>query len=189
MTSENIISQAHEKMVKTVDHTLHEFSSLHTGKASPTLLDGVQVSVEAYGGSASPVKDLAAISAPDIRTISIQAWDKSTVSDIKKAIEKANLGFTPVVDGNLIRISIPELSGERRRELVKVANNIAEEGRIRVRQARREAMDALKQEQKQGAISEDDLKRHEKAVQAETDRNIQSIDEHLEHKEKELTTV
>ena len=142
-------------MVKTVDHTLHEFSALHTGKASPTLLDGVQVTVEAYGGTSSPVKDLAAISTPDVRTIAIQPWDKSTVGDIKRTIEKANLGFNPVVDGNLIRINIPELSGERRRELVKVAHNIAEEGRIRVRQLRREGMDTLKQLQKQGSISED----------------------------------
>lgn len=184
-----IVKETRTKMSKAVDHTLHEFSTLHTGKASPTMLDGINVSVAAYGGAHSPVKDLAAISTPDVRTIQIQAWDKSVVGDIRKAIEAANLGFNPLVDGAVIRINVPELSGDRRKELVKVASNMAEEGRIRIRQTRQEGMNHLKQLQKAGTISEDEQKRHEKTIQKITDEKTEEIAEHLEHKEKELTTV
>ena len=188
--SQSVIRQARSKMSKAVEHTLHEFSTLHTGKASPSMLDGIQVSVTAYGGSHSAVKDLAAISTPDPRTLQIQAWDKAVVGDIKRAIETANLGLNPVVDGCIIRINVPELSGERRKELVKVAHNMAEEGRIGVRQVRHDGMATLKRlEKKEGTISEDEKKRSEKTLQKITDENIEAIAEHLAHKEKELTTV
>jgi ribosome recycling factor len=189
MNSEKIIKESREKMVKAIDYTLHEFSTLHTGKASPTMLDGIQVTVQAYGGASSSIKDIAAVTTPDSRTVKIQPWDKAVVADITRAIQKANLGFHPVAEGNNIRISIPELSGDRRKELVKVAHNMAEEGRIRVRHVRREAMDALKSIQKLGEISEDELKRDEKDIQAETNKNIAEIDRHLNNKEKELTSI
>lgn len=188
MSYELVILEAQENMAKAVEHTLHEFSTLHTGKASPAMVEGLQVQVESYGSSMH-LREIAAITTPDARTIQVQPWDKSVVSDVEKAIQKANLGLNPVVNGAVIRIPIPELSGERRKELARVAHNMAEEGRISVRHARREALDALKTMQKDGEISEDDYKRYEKEVQAETDKCIADIGDHLVSKEQELTTI
>ena len=189
MSVSNILKDCRTKMSKAVDHTLHEFSTLHTGKASPTMLDGVHVTVESYGGTTSSIKDLAAISTPEPRMIVIQPWDKQVLKDIEKAILKANIGFKPSIDGGVVRIFVPELSGDRRKEMVKVSGNMAEEGRVRVRQFRREANEALKAIQKSGVISEDDLKRGEKEVQVEHDKWISELNKHLAHKEKELLAV
>jgi ribosome recycling factor len=185
MTSQ-VLNDAQARMKKAVDHTLHEFSTIHTGKASPAMVETVQV--EAYG-SMMPLKGCAAITTPDPRMIQIQPWDKGLTRAIEKALQMANIGVNPVVDGALIRLPFPELSRERRQEFVKTAHRLAEEGRVAVRHVRRDAMEASKKLKKDGKISEDDEKRLEKDVQAATDKSIKDIDSHLAHKEKELLTV
>jgi len=181
-----ILNDAQSRMKKAVEHTLHEFSTIHTGKASPAMVESVQV--EAYG-SMMPLKGCAAITTPDPRMIQIQPWDKGLTRAIEKALQMANIGVNPVVDGGLIRLPFPELSRERRLEFVKTAHRLAEEGRVAVRHVRRDAMEAAKKLMKEGKISEDDEKRLEKDVQAATDKAIKDIDTHLANKEKELLTV
>jgi ribosome recycling factor len=180
------ITDMQAKMKKAFDYTLHEFSSIHTGKASPTMVEGVMV--EAYG-SQMRLKECAAISTPDAHMIQIQPWDKGIVQAVVKGIQMANLGLNPSVDGSIVRVPLPQLSRERREEFVKVANRMAEEGRVHIRNVRRETMDALKKAQKDGKITEDDLKRFEKEVQTATDKTIKDIGDHLARKEKELLTV
>ncbi len=181
-----VLTDAAARMKKAVDHTLHEFSTIHTGKASPAMVESIMV--EAYG-SMMPLKGCAAISTPDPRLIQVQPWDKSLIRAIEKALQVANIGINPIVDGNLIRLPFPELSRERRQEFVKTAHRLAEEGRVAVRHARRDAMEAAKKAKKDGKLSEDDEKRLEKEVQTATDKAIKDIDTHLAGKEKELTTV
>ncbi len=181
-----ILKSAEEAIKKAVDHTLHEFSTLHTGKATPSMVEGV--TIDAYGSSMR-IRDVAAITTPDTRTIQIQPWDKSVVNSVKKGIETANLGFNPSVDGTVIRINIPELSKERRQELVKVAHNLAEEGRVGIRAARHDAMTALKQAEKEKDISEDERKAYEKEVQKVTDHYTNSISDHLKNKESDLLQI
>jgi ribosome recycling factor len=180
------LSDAQARMKKAVDHTLHEFSTIHTGKASPAMVESVMV--EAYG-SMMPLKGCAAITTPDPRMIQIQPWDKALVRPIEKALQMANIGVNPVVDGGLIRLPFPELSKERRQEFVKTAHRLAEEGRVAVRHVRRDAMEAAKKLKKDGKISEDDEKRLEKDVQTATDKAIKDIDTAVANKEKELMTV
>ncbi|WP_438479854.1 ribosome recycling factor [Oleiharenicola lentus] len=186
MSTQPIITDTTARMKKAVDHTLHEFSTIHTGKASPAMVESVMV--EAYGGM-QQLKSCAAITTPDPRMIQIQPWDKGITRAIEKALQMANIGVNPVVDGNLIRLPFPELSRERRQEFVKTAHRLAEEGRVSVRHIRRDAMEATKKLLKDGKISEDDEKRAEKDVQALTDKNIKEIDSHVAHKEKDLLTV
>lgn len=185
-TSHPILADASARMKKAVDHTMHEFSTIHTGKASPTMVESVMV--EAYG-SMMPLKGCAAITTPDPRLIQIQPWDKGLTRAIEKALQMANIGINPIVDGNLIRLPFPELSRERRQEFVKTAHRLAEEGRVAVRHVRRDAMEAAKKAKKDGKLSDDDEKRLEKDVQAATDKAIKDIDTHLAHKEKELMSV
>lgn len=180
------LTDAQARMKKAVDHTLHEFSTIHTGKASPAMVESVMV--EAYG-SMMPLKGCAAITTPDPRMIQIQPWDKGVLRAIEKALQMANIGVNPVVDGTLIRLPFPELSRERRQEFVKTAQRLAEEGRVAVRHVRRDAMEAAKKLKKDSKISEDDEKRLEKDVQAATDKAIKDIDTALAGKEKELMTV
>lgn len=180
------LTDAQVRMKKAVDHTLHEFSTIHTGKASPAMVESVQV--EAYG-SMMPLKGCAAITTPDPRMIQVQPWDKGLLRAIEKALQMANIGVNPVVDGTLIRLPFPELSRERRQEFVKAAQRLAEEGRVAVRHVRRDAMEGAKKLKKDGKISEDDEKRLEKDVQTATDKAIKDIDSHLAHKEKDLLTV
>lgn len=173
-------------MKKALDHTINEFNSLHTGKASPAMVETVQIDVY---GSSMRIMDVAAITTPDARMIVIQPWDKGTLQAVEKGIIAANIGLNPSIDGHIIRCPIPEMSRERRKELAKVASTMAEDGRIGVRAARRDAMDALKKCHKDGSISEDDLRLYEKDVQKETDRANDSIAKSLEEKEKELLAV
>ena len=180
--SHPIITDAQAKMKKAVDFTLHEFSSIHTGKATPTMVEGV--SVEAYG-STMRLKECAAISTPDPRMIQIQPWDAGLVKAIAKGIQEANLGFNPIVDGKLIRVPLPEMSRERRQEFVKTAHKLAEDGRVHVRNVRHGALDVMKK----AKLPEDEGKRLEKELQAATDAAIKNINEHLAHKEKDLLTV
>jgi ribosome recycling factor len=177
-----ILTDTLAKMKKAVDYTLHEFSSIHTGKATPAMVEGVMV--EAYG-SMVRLKECAVISTPDARLIQIQPWDASLTKAVEKAIQMANLGFNPIGDGKIVRVPLPDMSKERRLEFVKTANRLAEEGRVHVRNARRDAFDAVKK----AKLPEDEAKRIEKDIQSTTDKSIKDINEHLAHKEKDLLTV
>jgi ribosome recycling factor len=163
-----------------------ELSGLRTGRASPHLLDHVQA--EAYG-THMPLNQLATVSVPEPRLISVQVWDKSQVHAVEKAISAANLGLTPATEGQTIRLRIPELNEERRKELVKVAHKYAEAARVAVRHVRRDGLDLLKKLEKEHKISQDDEKRHSAEVQKVTDQSIAEIDQTLAHKEKEIMTV
>jgi ribosome recycling factor len=180
--SHPILTDTQARMKKALDHTLHEFSTIHTGKASPTMVESV--TVEAYG-STMRLKECAAVSTPDARMIVIQPWDKGLTQAVVKGIQTANLGFNPNVDGGLVRIPLPEMSRERRLEFVKVAHRLAEEGRVHVRNVRRDAIEHVKK----AKLPEDEAKRLEKDIQTATDKTIADINQHLAHKEKELTTV
>ncbi len=184
--SHPILTDVQARMKKAVDFTLHEFSTIHTGKASPAMVEGVMV--EAYG-SMIRLKECAAISTPDPRMIQVQPWDKALLRAVEKALQQANLGINPIVDGGLVRLPFPDLSRDRRLEFVKIAHKLAEEGRVNIRHARRDAMEQTKKILKDGKIAEDEEKRLEKDIQAATDKAIKDIDSHLAHKEKELTTV
>jgi ribosome recycling factor len=163
-----------------------ELSGLRTGRASPHLLDHVQA--DAYGNH-MPLNQLASISIPEPRLISVQVWDKSMVHAVEKAIIAANLGLSPATEGQVIRLRIPELNEERRKELVKVAHKYAEAARVAVRHVRRDGLDLLKKMEKDHKISEDDGKRSSGEVQKATDAMITEIDQTLAHKEKEIMTV
>jgi ribosome recycling factor len=180
--SHPLLTEANAKMKKTLDFTLHEFSSIHTGKASPVMVEGVMV--DAYG-SKMRLKECAAITTPDSRMIQIQPWDPSLTKAIEKAIQVANLGFNPVVDGKIIRVPLPDMSRERRQEFVKTASRIAEEGRVHIRNVRRDVMESLKK----AKLPEDEAKRLEKDIQAATDKAIKDIGDHFTAKEKELLAV
>jgi ribosome recycling factor len=186
MEIEKILQELKAAMDKAVAHTQNEFSSLHTGKASPAMVENLVA--DTYGATMR-IREIAAITTPDPRTIQIQPWDKSSVQPIEKAILAANIGLTPVAKGTLIRCTIPEMSGERRKELVKVANSMAEEGRIAIRSIRRDMLEVFKKLQKDGAIGEDDLKRIEKEVQKLTDSANGEIQKFFEVKEKDLLQV
>lgn len=164
----------------------HEFGGLRTGRASPTILD--PITVEAYGAM-SPLNQVANVSVPEPRMISVQVWDKSVVQAVDKAIRAANLGLNPIVDGQTLRIPIPPLTGERRTELSKIAGKYAEQQRVAVRNVRRDAMEHLKKLEKDHVISQDEHKRHNDEVQKATDDHIRKIDELLRHKEEEIMQV
>jgi len=175
-----------DKMHKCVEATRSEFAAIRTGRATPALLD--RLHVEAYG-QAMPLKQLAGVSVPDARTLVISAFDKGTVADIKKAIEKSDLGMTPNVDGTHIRLNVPSLNEERRKELVKVIRKKAEDGKIAVRNVRHKAHDDLKAQQKNGDITEDENKRSQDGLQKLTDRFTKEIDALVVAKEKEVMEV
>ncbi|MDR3274289.1 MAG: ribosome recycling factor [Puniceicoccales bacterium] len=181
-----VIKNTKSGMAKAVEHTHEEFNSLHTGKASVGMVDCIVA--EIYG-SQMRIKDIAAVTTPDSRTIRIQPWDRESLKPIEKAIAAANIGLNPVIDGMVIRCNVPEMSGERRQELSKVANTMAEEGRVSVRGIRRDTLDLLKKAQKASEISEDELKRLEKDVQKLTDASIAEMDEALNKKTVDLMKV
>ncbi len=174
-------------MLKSEEAMVSEFAGVRTGKASPALVENLMI--EAYEGSSMRLLELASISTPEMRTIMIQPWDASTVQAIDKGIQAANLGLNPSVDGKIIRINLPDLTKERREELVKVVRKMAEDGRVAVRHVRREAIDTLKAEKKKNDITEDDLTGGEKEVQKLTDTYVKKIDDHLSSKEEEILTV
>lgn len=173
-------------MEKAVNHMVHEFSSIRTGKASPALVENLDV--EAYG-SHMKLKQLALITTPETRLIVIQPFDASTIRDIERAISESRLGINPATEGKLIRLPIPELSEERRKELVRTIKQISEESRVRVRSGRRIAIDSLKKLEKEGAISEDELHSGEKQVQELTDKYTALIEDHVSRKEAEIMKV
>jgi len=186
MTVDEILLEAEEKMIKTEEVVVHEFTGVRTGKASPALVENILVDVY---GSNMRIRELAGITTPEPRMLVITPWDASTVQPIEKAIQKCNLGLNPAVQGKFIRIVLPELSTERRQEFVKVIHKMAENGRVAVRHVRRDAMEQLKKEVKGGTIPEDDEKHGESEVQKLTDQYIGKIEGHLAHKEKEIMTV
>jgi ribosome recycling factor len=174
------------RMQKCVEATRGEFASIRTGRATPALLD--RLHVEAYG-QAVPLKQVANVATPDTRTLLITAWDKGVVPEIRKAIEKSDLGLTPNVDGTAIRLTIPPLNEERRKDLAKVVKKKAEDGKVAVRNVRHKAHDGLKGQQKAGEITEDDNKRMQDALQKLTDRYVKEIDTLVVAKEKEIMEV
>ena len=179
-------AETKQKMERTIEALRGEFGKLRTGRASLVLLDGIRV--DSYG-SLMALNQVASLSVSDSRTIVITPWDKSLLQEIEKAIHKSDLGLQPVNDGKLVRISIPVLTEERRKELVKVAKKVAEESRVAIRNSRREANESVKKLQKDGKISEDDLKKWEGEVQKMTDQYIANIDQLLANKEKETMEI
>lgn len=171
------------RMDKTIAALKDEFKALRTGRASASIFDRVRVD---YYGTPTPLNQVSTISVPEARSIVIQPFDKSLISEIEKAILKSELGLNPSNDGKVIRISIPPLTAERRKELVKQAKSIAENSRVAIRNIRRDGNDELKKQQKDGSITEDDLKTGETDLQKSTDKYIQDINKILEDKEKEI---
>jgi ribosome recycling factor len=186
MDPDEILMTAEEGMEKAVDYMTHEFASIRTGKASPALVEGIDV--EAYGATMK-LKQLAVISTPEPRMLVINPFDSSTVGAIEKAIKESKIGINPSVDGKIIRLPIPSLSEERRRDLVKTCKTIAEETRVRIRAARRDGMEHLKKAQKEGSITEDDLGTYEKDVQKLTDDFGKKVDDQLTAKEADIMKV
>jgi ribosome recycling factor len=187
MSIDDILLECEEKMQKSEEHVAVEFNGVRTGKASPALIENI--TAEVYGGSHMRIRELAGITVPEPRQLLVQPWDATTLVPIEKAIQKANIGLNPMVQGKSLRIMIPELSTEQREKFVKAVRHMAETGRVAVRHVRRDALEHLKHEQKSGSITEDELKHAEKEVQNLTDQYIKRIDEHLQHKEKEIRTV
>lgn len=180
------IKKTEEAMKKAVEFVKKDFDTIHTGKASPSMVENIMVDVY---GSSMRLKDVSAITTPDSNLIRVQPWDRGILKEIEKAILAANVGITPAVMGEAVRCPIPALSGERRAELAKVCRDMAEQGRVRVRTIRRDAMDAFKKAQKAGEITEDELKHAEKEIQNLTDKKIDDINKSVEAKEAELKQI
>ncbi len=181
-----VIFEMADKMEKSVEAFKNELSKVRTGRASISLLDGI--SVDAYG-SPMPMNQVATMTIPESRMIAIQPWDPQMVPAIEKAILKSDLGLTPANDGKVIRLSIPQLTEERRKELVKQVRKVAEEFKVTIRNSRRDAIDILKKQKKDKEISEDDLFKMQDEAQKETDIYVKQIDEITGHKEKEMMEV
>ena len=181
-----IKDSANEKMHLAIEHLKKEFGTIRTGRASVSILDGINVD---YYGTPTPIQQVSTINTPDSRTITIQPWEQKMLAAIEKAILKSELGVTPANDGVIIRIVIPPLNEERRRDLVKVVHKRGEETRVAVRNVRRDANDAFKKLEKDGHISKDEIKKALDEMQKLTDSNIAKIDEVIAHKEKEIMEV
>lgn len=182
----DIIKDATEKMKKAVEVVTHELHTIRTGRATPALIESVKVD---YYGTPTPIKQVANIGAPEPTLLTVQPWEKGMIQPIEKAIQNANLGLNPANDGTLIRVPIPALNEERRKEYVKLTKKFGEQGRISIRNIRRDANDSLKKLEKDKEISEDELKRAEDEVQKLTDKYTEQIDKLLEQKEKEIMEV
>jgi ribosome recycling factor len=181
-----LLEDARERMLKSVESAQHEFSSVRTGRASPALLDRVVVD---YYGAMTPLNQLATISAPEARLITVQPYDKSSIKFIEKAINESDVGLNPSNDGNLIRLAVPELTEERRHEMVRVVRNLAEDGRVAIRNVRRDTMQHLRELKAEGEASSDDEHRAEVELQKLTDARISELDEVLKTKEQEILEV
>ncbi|MBM3243478.1 MAG: ribosome recycling factor [Candidatus Omnitrophica bacterium] len=183
MTTKEILHSTEEKMKKALESVIREFSEIRTGRASPTLVEGMFVD---YYGTPTLLKQLASISAPDAHLLVIQPWDVSAIPEIEKTILKSNLGINPSNDGKVIRLSVPQLSKDRRQELAKVIHKMSEEGRISLRTIRRDAKEHLEKLEKDKAISEDDKFRGIDELQKHVDKYIARVEELLKSKEKEI---
>ncbi|MFH1778174.1 MAG: ribosome recycling factor [Candidatus Omnitrophota bacterium] len=186
MQQQKILNEAEDKMKKSLDLVIREFNSVRTGRASSGLVEMIKVD---YYGAATPLKQLANISAPEPRLIIIHPWDPNSLVEIEKAILKSDIGITPSNDGKLIRLSVPQLTQERREELVKVTHKMAEEQRVAIRSIRRDANEHLKKAQKEGTVTEDDSFKAQEEVQKLTNKYISKTDESLKNKEKEIMEV
>jgi len=183
MAIKDVLHDTESKMRKTVESVKREFNEVRTGRASPSLVEGVMVD---YYGTKTPIKQLATISTPDARLIAIHPWDVSIINEVEKSILQSNIGLTPNNDGKIIRISVPHLTDERRQELDKIVKRVAEGGRVSLRTARRDANENLKQLEKSKDIAEDDRFKSQDQVQKLIDRHSKQIDELLDAKEKEI---
>jgi ribosome recycling factor len=183
---EELLQDAREHMDKSIDSTRHRFASVRTGRATPSLLDRITVD---YYGAQTPLRQLATIHAPEPRLLTVEPFDKSSIRAIERAIMESDVGLTPSNDGNRIRLGVPELTEERRRELVKVARGLAEEGRIAIRNIRRDVMHDLRELKEAGEAGSDDERRAEEALQKLTDEKIADLDGLLKTKEAEILEV
>ena len=183
---QNLFKDSEEKMKRAVATVVREFAELRGGRATPALIEHVTVD---YYGAPTPLKQVAAITAPEPNLLVIQPWDAKLVAEVEKAIQKASLGITPVVDGKLVRLPIPPLTGERRDELTKLVHKMAEEGRVSIRTVRRDANEAVKKLKTEKQISEDEAFKGQDHIQKLTDRNIEQINSLVKAKEHELHNV
>ena len=183
---DTFLKETETKMEKAVESTKDKFSSIRAGRANVSMLDGI--TVDAYGAP-SPLSQIGTLSAPEARLLTIDPWDKSLIPAIEKAIQQANLGLNPSNDGRIIRLSVPELTEERRKEYVKIVRKEAEEGKVAIRNIRKDVNNKLRKSEKDSEITEDELKSGEDSVQKLTDKFTKLVDEALDKKEKELTTV
>ncbi len=186
MAVDDLIKDAETRMGKSVEHARNEFNTVRTGRASAALLDRIQID---YYGTQTPLKQLASINAPEARLLTVQPFDPGSIKAIEKAIMESELGLTPSNDGKLVRLPIPQLTEDRRKELVKVVRNLAEGHRVAVREIRRDAMKHLKELVVNGDVGDDDERRAEDRVQKLTDEHTKQIDEQLKHKEAEIMEV
>ena len=182
----DFLDEAGARMAKSVEATRNELATVRTGRASPHLLDRIQVD---YYGAVTPLKQLAQVSASEARLLTVTPYDKNSIKQIEKSIMESDVGLTPSNDGNVIRMTIPELTEERRKELVKVVHGIAEQGKVGVRNVRREVMHDLRELKKEGDVGEDEERRAEADLQKHTDKAITEIDELLKGKEEEILEV
>ena len=183
---DELLEEAKGRMGKSVESSRGELATVRTGRASPHLLDRIMVD---YYGAATPLKQLANVATSDARLLTVTPFDKSSIGAIEKSIQESDVGLTPSNDGNLIRLAIPEMTEERRREMVKVVHGVAEEGRVAVRNVRRDVMSDLRDLKKEGEAGEDDERRAEAALQKQTDEAIAEIDSLLKGKEEEILEV
>jgi ribosome recycling factor len=183
---DELLKDAEGRMAKSVESSRGELATVRTGRASPHLLDRIGVD---YYGAQTPLKQLANIATSDARLLTVTPFDKSSIGAIEKAIQESDVGLTPSNDGNVVRLQIPELTEERRREMVKVVHGVAEEGRIAIRNIRRDVMGDLRELKKEGEAGEDDERRAESALQKQTDDSIAEIDSLLKGKEEEILAV
>ena len=183
---DELIDDAKRRMDKSVEATVHEFNTVRTGRASAGLLDRIQVD---YYGQRTPLKQLATINVPEPRMLTIQPFDPSTLKTIERAIQESDLGLTPSNDGRIVRLPIPQLTEERRKELVKVVRHLAEEGRVAIRNVRRDVMHDLKELVRDGEVGDDEERRAEERVQKMTKEHVKLIDELLKRKEEEILEV
>jgi ribosome recycling factor len=183
---DELLQDAAERMSKSVEATRTEFGTVRTGRASPSLLDRVEVD---YYGARTPLKQLATISAPEARLLTVTPYDKSSIKAIEKAILESDVGLTPSNDGNIIRLNVPELTEERRKDLVRIVHNIAEEGRVAIRNIRRDVMQDLRELKNEGEVGSDDEHRAEQQLQKLTDEHVAQIDAALAAKEQEILEV
>ena len=186
MSPDEILLEAEDKMIKTDQVVANEFAGVRTGKASASLVENIMV--EVYG-SMMRLRELAGITTPEPRQLVIQPWDVGSLQPIEKAIQKANLGLSPAVQGKLIRLGFPELSQERRQEFVKIVKKMSEDGRVAVRHVRRDALELLKKAKTAGGVGEEEVEVAEKEIQKLTDQYIAKIDAQVTAKEKEIMTV
>jgi len=185
-TIDVLLEDAHERMAKSLESTQHEFATVRTGRASPALLDRIVVD---YYGASTPLNQLATISAPEARLITVQPYDKSSIKAIEKAINESDVGLTPSNDGNVIRLVVPELTEERRKDLVRVVKGLAEEGRVAIRNVRRDTMHHLRELKSEGQAGSDDEHRAEVELQKLTDGRVGDLDAALKVKEEEILEI